>query len=1013
MIFTADQLAQCKGWFAELEAQSISSFPSEFGIATGNDEINRVFRIDISDSIGFGIAFMRQYHTASVIPDDNDPAGLPADQWTVTDPLVDTVAHEGEYRHTMLRVYRQEQDGMEYFFVVQTLAKGFETDVTRTYVREVDNEALPVPDLTGMKFYDSGVEFNDVAVMYGEGDNYAMWTHATLGAVITTVADIGQTPTNYFLLSGGTYTGTGTWTGTFTLTTISETVADFSKFRIATADYYHASRSTPVLRLENVAPSAVHDICMYLNQETFTDIVYFDDTLDGTWYRVRVRSEVQEDGSYHVFILLSFSANMDFYFPWQVSENERAAEFIKLHIPPDLVRDFLDTYYFDTDFFYVSDDGGATYINKSGTEATGAMPATAKRLNEPVAGRFVNISPQPDNQTSEVSISVSIQWASDATESVFIHSDSFGNIFTSIQLMDVDEAAAGELISYLYIDSSGNAYYSENGTSYTRKNGSAVSPALALPVGSMRISNVSAEGRSLRLQVSQIQQTRRWNVDVSVRYFASDTRCSYLNDDTRLSYKPGSLSSVTMDQAYNITHAELVVAMLHYNSSPADGTTRRISTPQKNPETGLYSYEAIEISKTKVAASFQIGSEKVYLGYNYPKKPTTDIALFNADNPEAVGLLPESDNYYLVGAEWVSGAWTCLIDKTSAVSGIPQLDEETNTWSWQIRHSTEDAAVTGPADPVSGHEDYIFQSGDAMDFQRFVGRYPAQTIELGVLSLLSYFENIPANTFGTHPALVNRRKVIPFIRSERIVDGKLYYDVWEQVRTPDINDNDAWFTMGCTESLDRQKRDIASELINADGNKFSVTLANGTAFSHLMSYPDGTIDSNEDVNSDDVVNSDDFLAGGAYPANPIPIIAQLQAATKRRKTVLRQRKYFARRPTDSDLSSTYDSGTTTLKAAMDAVANKDTDGSEPSSLSAITFDVVDVGNGFFAVEKLSLLADDEFYRDDDAFDHFKDSDGNSVLGMQIQLVHMQTTDHLGVTIDPTVADADKLHLRTP
>ena len=375
MIFTEDQLKQCAGLFAELEAKSIGSFPSEFGINTGNNELNRVFRLDISDPIDFGVAFLRKYHTASAIPDSFDPADLPADQWTVTNPMVDAEVHEGEYRHVQLRVFSQEDNGREYFFVVQTLAKGFETEATRTYEFDVVDPAGLSPDLTGLKFYDADIEINGSPVFYSKGDVYARWTHDTLGLIVSAVGEVGQTPDDYFSSAGADFTGIGAWDGSFTLSAIDETVADLSQFRLATADYYHANHSQPILRLENVSPGAANDLCEYLNQDTFTDIEYFDDTLTGTWFRIRVTTEAQDDGSHHIFLLLSDSGNSELYFKIQATPSIIKGYYFKWEATEATIDQLVSTIRFE-------EDGSIDEDPDSGTSST---------LEEVVLGRSVNI----------------------------------------------------------------------------------------------------------------------------------------------------------------------------------------------------------------------------------------------------------------------------------------------------------------------------------------------------------------------------------------------------------------------------------------------------------------------------------------------------------------------------------------------------------------------------------------------------------------------------------------------
>jgi len=401
MIFTKEQLRQCSDFFSELSAKSIGSFPSEFGVVTGNDEINRVFRLEVSDAIDFAVAFLRKYHTAAAIPSDFDPASLPSDKWTVTDPMMDTETHEGKYRHVALRVYRQFQDGREHFYIIQTLAKGHETTAVRTYSLEVANPSSPVPDITDVKFYDSGIEYGGETVHYSEGDAYAKWNHSEYGWIVSEVSELGQTPDNYFDEASGTYTGTGAWTGTFTFDAISEVTVDLSKFRLATSDYYHANHAQPILRLENVSPSSSHDICEQINQDTFTDIVCFDETLEGTWYRRRVRSEVQDDGSHHIFLMLSDAANSELYFKYQAT--------------PSIIRGYY--YKWETTNLTIDELMSTIRFEPDGEIDEAPYTETSRTLQQVVEGRTVVLRRgMRDEDDRLFDLEIEISWTAGNTE---------------------------------------------------------------------------------------------------------------------------------------------------------------------------------------------------------------------------------------------------------------------------------------------------------------------------------------------------------------------------------------------------------------------------------------------------------------------------------------------------------------------------------------------------------------------------------------------------------------------
>ena len=118
---------------------------------------------------------------------------------------------------------------------------------------------------------------------------------------------------------------------------------DWSEFYILSERGFHANHEMPVLRLANVAPSAVHDLVSYLNQDTFTDISYRDDTLSGTWRRVRVEANVQEDGSYTIDVVLTDSANTDLYFRYQADNNTVKGHLFKWDTTEELINDALNT----------------------------------------------------------------------------------------------------------------------------------------------------------------------------------------------------------------------------------------------------------------------------------------------------------------------------------------------------------------------------------------------------------------------------------------------------------------------------------------------------------------------------------------------------------------------------------------------------------------------------------------------------------------------------------------------
>ena len=515
---------------------------------------------------------------------------------------------------------------------------------------------------------------------------------------------------------------------------------------------------------------------------------------------------------------------------------------------------------------------------------------------------------------------ISFIWFSDDSEKWTIYQGAYGETRTTVLLEDVSEERRDDFVENTYLASDGHGYYSEDGTNYALKDGEPASGTLS-SVGAKGLNEV-VEGRQVEIRTQQDRTTRLWTVVVDIRIMSSDKRCSwdYIGSDTRLSYKANRNTSVTIDQAYNVTYTELAAAMAYYNITPADGIRRQISQPRLDPSTGLYSYEAIEVT-----------------------------------------VIPE---------------------------------------------------VIGSANPSTANHPtttYVFQFGDQLDYNRFVCKKTGQAITPGALNLLSYFEDVPTNTFGTHAALPNRRKVTPFIRNHVIVDGMLEYELWERVQTPQINDGDAWFYHGATEAYDRRSEMLSNEVISPKGYLFSgVKLDVGTGayerrnfspFSELILTREGENASVADKDKDGVIGLAD-LAGSITESIPgiavsdlaetTPILARVQLCSKQRRTVERWRKYFLRKPTNSDLTNCYDSDGVTIMAAWDAVKAVETGGTSPDATTVTTFDIIEEQNGW-AIEKLVVKTDTDIYKDDSAFSNFFDSNGDAMTGVSVLVLHSDSS----------------------
>lgn len=782
---------------------------------------------------------------------------------------------------------------------------------------------------------------------------------------------------------------------------------DWSEFRDVSERHYHSGRTMIVLRLRGVAAGSVRDICDALNAyDNFSDMEYFNDTADGDWFKILVSSDIENDGSYAISVYIADQYGIDMIFPYYSNERERRALFLKYNMAPSELEDFKAHFYFDEsgNYYYATDDANYTKMNGDDTEST-ALPADAKILNDNPSNRtIIEYSAAQDKEAGSIDIRVYLSWSDELnSESGTIIYGRYGEVVTQISLNDVGSETRDNFLEYTYIASSGHWYYSENGSTYTKMDGATASGSL--PTSYKLGTNVEGRRGAIRSQLNI--QTNRWTVLVEFAHVSADQRCGAVGG-TVLSYSSNNKTAITIDLAYNLSRSQLAAAFAYY-TTPADGVNRQISQPRRDEVTGLYSFEAIEITTTPIATSFRVGPEIVYVGYNYKKKPTTDATLFNADNPpetEGDGI-PVSDNYYLIGGYFVStSTWATDISATSTVVGGPELNQANNTWNWRIRHISPATQAIGQANPTTQPStDFIFEYGDDHDYMRYVGHYDMQTIVLNSISLKSYWEDIPADMFGTDSALTDRRKVIPIIRNENIVDGKLTFDLWERVLTPDINDDDGWYYMGATEALERNKETLVNEKVLIDGEEYDTTTH--PVSWHLVNFAGADISTLVSAGSDPVLLSDlqysgDKAAPSASSASDFAILSRLQLASKRRKVVHRYRKYFLRRPTTSDLTNTIDSGSDSIKDTWDYVKTA-VAASSPSALIATTFDIIQV-NGMWAVEKMVVEIDPAVYVDTDAFDHSYDSDGNTMLGLMFHAVHAGAGNGSTITIPDTFTD---------
>jgi len=129
----------------------------------------------------------------------------------------------------------------------------------------------------------------------------------------------------------------------------SSPAVDWSEFFTLKESGYHSNHEMPVLRVANVAGAAVHDLVAYLNQDTFTDIEYRDDTLSGTWRRIKVESLRQDDGSYVIDVYLTDSANTELYFYYRANSGAIRGHLLKWDTSEELIEEYLEERYFNAD----------------------------------------------------------------------------------------------------------------------------------------------------------------------------------------------------------------------------------------------------------------------------------------------------------------------------------------------------------------------------------------------------------------------------------------------------------------------------------------------------------------------------------------------------------------------------------------------------------------------------------------------------------------------------------------
>ena len=240
------------------------------------------------------IDYLRRYTSAQ-----NDAT----ESMSVSDLIVDKTRLDGLWRGGKVSM-RREDDGK--YTIFQELHAGFVQTVNRTYIYQVTHNTES-PDLSNLRFYDSGIDYEGNNVYYGENGVYARWTDPTLGDIITLKTNIGDgnNVLNYFSISAGTLTGNGDWSGTASIGSISISETNLEDFIMADGHLWETGAKQTVLRLPNVDPAKEEDIRYELQaNETYTDFLTKYETISGTNYYIDSRPVPEEDGSLSILLFL-------------------------------------------------------------------------------------------------------------------------------------------------------------------------------------------------------------------------------------------------------------------------------------------------------------------------------------------------------------------------------------------------------------------------------------------------------------------------------------------------------------------------------------------------------------------------------------------------------------------------------------------------------------------------------------------------------------------------------------
>jgi hypothetical protein len=138
-------------------------------------------------------------------------------------------------------------------------------------------------------------------------------------------------------------------------------VVSFEEFILAKEVRRYGPHELPILQLRGVDPSHVREICENLNVDTHTDIEYAHGTMTGTWSRVEVVNEVQEDGTHNILITLHDNRDAEELLVGRKETSEyREWTYLYQRVPEPNVSAQVEALVAETGYIFVSSDARKT-----------------------------------------------------------------------------------------------------------------------------------------------------------------------------------------------------------------------------------------------------------------------------------------------------------------------------------------------------------------------------------------------------------------------------------------------------------------------------------------------------------------------------------------------------------------------------------------------------------------------------------------------------------------------------